>query len=184
MFVGFSVGSGVFGGDVFSLWVVGGDNGAFAFEGGLLEAFVVFTGFVNAGNDEDGVTPIGVEARFNAEVEGDIGDDAIDARSGAKDFLHSAPFFAEGSFLPSVESFGFGIEPAIDFGFGAEFLVDVTGFIDQVEDDFIFDGFAEFVGVDVFAKDFEAGLSIFLEEGGTCEADQGGGGHERFHRTV
>ena len=31
-FVGFSVGSGVFGGDVFGLWIVGGDDRTFAFK--------------------------------------------------------------------------------------------------------------------------------------------------------
>ncbi len=65
--------------------------------------------------------------------------------------------------MPVVESLGFGVEPGVDFGFGAEGLVDVTGFVDQVEDDVVFDGFAEFVGVDVFAEDFEAGLGVFFE---------------------
>ncbi len=184
LFVRFGVGSGVFGGDIFVLGVVGGYDGAFAFEGGLLEAFVVLTGFVDAGDDEDGVAAIGAEAGFNAEVEGDVGNNAIDARAGTEDFLHGAPFFAEGGFLPVVESSGFGIEPAIDSGFGAEFLVDVAGFVNQVKDDFIFNGFAEFVGVDVFAEDFETGLSVFFEEGGTCEADEGCRGHEGFHGAV
>ena len=184
LFVGFGVGSGVFGGDGLGLGIVGGDDGAFAFEGGLLEAFVVFAGFVNAGDDEDGIAPIVIQSMFDAEVENDVLNNAIDARSGTEDFLHGAPFFAEGGFLPVVESLGFGIEPGINFGFGAEGLVNVAGFVDQIEDDFIFDGFAEFVGVNVFAKDFEAGFGVFFEEGGACEADEGGVRHEGFHGAV
>jgi hypothetical protein len=48
LLVGFGVGSGVFGGDVFGLGVVGGDDRTFAFKGGFLEEFVVFAGFVDA----------------------------------------------------------------------------------------------------------------------------------------
>ena len=38
--------------------------------------------------------------------------------------------------------------------------------------------------MNVFAKDFETGLSVFFEEGGACEADEGGVGHEGFHGAV
>jgi hypothetical protein len=130
LLIGFGVGSGVFGGDVFGLGIVGGNDGTFAFEWGLLEAFVVFAGFVDAGDDEHGVAPIVVQAGFGAEVEGDVFDDPIDAGAGAEDFLHGAPFFPQGGSLPVVESFGFGIKPGVDFGFGAEGLVDVAGFVD------------------------------------------------------
>ena len=130
LFVGFGVGSGVFGGEGLGLGIVGGDDGTFALEGGLLEAFVVFAGFVDAGDDEDSVSPIVIQSMFDAEVENDVLNNAIDARSGTEDFLHSAPFFAEGGFLPVVESFGFGIEPGINFGFGAEALINVAGFVD------------------------------------------------------
>ena len=98
--------------------------------------------------------------------------------------MKGAPLFSECGFLPVVEGFGFGIEPGIDFALGAEGLVDVSGFVDKVKDDFILDGFAEFVGVDVASEDFEASGFVFFEQGGACEADEGGVGHEGAHSAV
>jgi hypothetical protein len=49
-------------------------------------------------------------------------------------FLHGAPLLAEGGLLPGIERLGFGIKPGVNLVFGAEGLLDVAGFIDEVED--------------------------------------------------
>ena len=83
-----------------------------------------------------------------------------------------------------VESFGFLVEPFIDRFLGGEALRDVAGFVFEIEDDFIGDGFVEFVGVDVGAEDFAGGLFVFAEERGSGEADEEGIGEPAFHLCV
>jgi len=59
-----------------------------AFEGRFVEEREVFAGFVNAGGDEDGVASLFADAGLDAEVEDDIGDDAVHAGFGAEDALY------------------------------------------------------------------------------------------------
>lgn len=83
-----------------------------------------------------------------------------------------------------VESFGFLVEPFIDRALGGEALRDATGFVFEIEDDFIGDGFVEFVGVDVGAEDFAGGFFVFAQEGGSGEADEDGVGESALHLSV
>ena len=83
-----------------------------------------------------------------------------------------------------VESFGFLVEPFIDRALGGEALRDATGFVLEIEDDFIGDGFVEVVGVDVGAEDFAGGFFVFAEEGGSGEADEDGVGEPALHLSV
>ena len=87
-------------------------------------------------------------------------------------------------FLPVIEPPGLCLKPCIDLFLGTKLLVDVTCFIDQVEHHFVIYSFAELVGVDVAAKNFQAGLPIFLEQRRASEADKDSVRHNRLHSPV
>jgi len=63
-------------------------------------------------------------------------------------------------------------------------LVDVPGFVAQVEDDLVPDGFVEFVGVDVASEDLDALLFVGLEQRRAGEADEHGMRDDGLHRLV
>ena len=63
-------------------------------------------------------------------------------------------------------------------------LVDIARFVDQVENDAVLHAFAEFVGVDVTAEDFQAGLFVLLQERRAGETDEDRVGHDGFHDAV
>ena len=98
--------------------------------------------------------------------------------------LHGAPLFAQGRFLPVIQTAGFRIEPRIDLVFRPERLVNVAGFIDEVAHDFILHCLTEFVSVDVAAEDLQAGLLILLEQRRAGEANVDGVGQDGFHDAV
>ena len=71
-----------------------------------------------------------------------------------------------------------------DYALVDEALINVARFIGQIEHHLIFYCFAELVGVDVAAKDFEAGLLVLLEQRRAGETDEDGVGHDRLHDAV
>ena len=87
-------------------------------------------------------------------------------------------------FLPVVQRLGFCVKPLVDLVLRAQLLVNVAGLVHQVQHHAIFHGFAEFVGVDVAAKYFQAGGFVFLEQGRAGEADEHRIGHQRLHHAV
>ncbi len=60
-------------------------------------------------------------------------------------------------------------------------MVNIPRFVDEIQNNFILHAFAEFVGVDVAAEDFEAGLPVLLQKRSAREADENGIGHHGFH---
>lgn len=90
----------------------------------------------------------------------------------------------EFSFLPIVQVAGDKFEPFIHACLRGKSLFNIPRFVDEVEDHAIFHAFAEFVGVDIFAEDFEAGLFVFLQQGRAREANKDRVGHDGFHGAV
>src|SRR5262245_50491957 len=86
--------------------------------------------------------------------------------------------------LPVVQRPRLRFKPGINPIFGAQVLVNVPRLIDQVEHYLILHRLAEFVGVDVAAKDFQAGLPVFLEQRRASETDEDRLGHHGLHRPV
>ncbi len=98
--------------------------------------------------------------------------------------MHRAPLPLQFFLLPVVERLGLGFEPGVDLVFGAEPLVDVARLVDQIEHHLVRHGLAEFVGVDVAAEDFEAGLLVLFEQRCAGEADEDRVRHHRLHHFV
>ena len=96
----------------------------------------------------------------------DVGDDPIFAFLRTHQFFHRCPVFAQDGTLEVVDALSVLIEPFIDRALGGEALRDVAGFVFEIEDDFIGDGFVEFVGVDVGAEDFAGGFFLFARRRG------------------
>ena len=86
---------------------------------------------------------------------------------GAEHVLHRAPLLSQLLLLPVVQALGLGLEPGVDLVLRPEALVDVARLVDQVEHHPVLDAFAELVGVDVAAEDFQAGL-LCPSSGAAC----------------
>ena len=70
--------------------------------------------------------------------------------------------FFSSSFCQSFSPFVLASNHASILSCEPEPLVDVPRFIDEVEHNLVLHAFAELVGVDVAAEDFEAGLLVLL----------------------
>ena len=103
---------------------------------------------------------------------------------GAEHLLHRAPLLLQLVLLPVVQALGLGLEPGVDLVLGAEPLVDVPRLVDEVEHHLVLHRLAEFVGVDVAAEDFQAGLLVLLQQRRAGEADEHRVGHHRLHHAV
>src|SRR5262249_26146232 len=124
------------------------------------------------------------QARLDAEVEDHVADYSLHARAGAEHLLHRAPVLFELVLLPVVQSPGLGFEPGINPVLGVQALVNVPRLIDQVEHYLVLHRFAEFVGVDVATKDFQASRFVFLEQRRAGETNEDGVGQHRLHRPM
>ncbi len=184
LLVGFGVRAGLFQRDVLGLRIVRRDDGALALERRLLEQLEILAGLVDAGRHQHGVAALAGQSRLDAEIEDDVADDALHARSRTEHVLHRAPLLFQFVLLPVVQPLGLGLEPCVDLVLRAKPLVDVAGLVDQVEHDLVLDRLAELVGVDVAAKDLQAGLLVLLQQRRAGEADEDGIRHDRLHQLV
>ena len=150
----------------------------------MLEHVEEAAGGVDVVGDEDGVAVATLQARTCLHVEEDVAHDLGEAVARAEDLLHGAPALFELGQGVVGETTGLGLEPLIDLGLRGDALVDVAGFVAQVEDDTVAHSFVVFVGVDVGAEDFDAGAFVALEQGRAGEADEGGVGQQRLHGLV
>ena len=165
-------------------WIVGGHDRTPALEGRLLEQREIPARLMNAGCHKDRVAAFAGQARLYAEIEDDVADHPVDAGARTEHALHRAPLLPEFIPLPVVQRLGLGVEPSVDLVLGPEPLVDVARLIDQVEHHLVLDGLAEFVGVDVAAEYFQAGLPVLLQQRGAGEADEDRVRHHRLHHPV
>ena len=184
LLVGLCAGANLFQRHILGLRVVRGDDRAPALEQRLLKQREVFAGLVDARRHQDGIAAFTGQARFDAEVKNNVRHHPVHAGFGAEHVLHRAPLLFQLFFLPVVQRLGLGVKPLVDLVLRSQLLVNVAGLVHQVQHHAIFHGFAEFVGVDVAAKYFQAGGFVFLEQGRAGEADEHRIGHQRLHHAV
>ena len=94
---------GRFAGDRVVVRLVGCDDAAILAEGRVLEEPVIMAGVIDAGRHEDGRAPVVVQARLEAEVLDDAGDDALLALARAHQLFHFRPALAEDGALKIVQ---------------------------------------------------------------------------------
>ena len=117
---------------------------------------------VDARCDQNGIASLGGQTGLHGEVKDDIGNDPIHPRSRTQKLLLGSPLLFKFILLPVVQPLGLCVEPLVDLLRCANPLVDVSGFIDQVEHDVVLDRFAKLVGVDVASEHLEACRLVFL----------------------
>ena len=83
-----------------------------------------------------------------------------------------------------VKAFGISLEPLVDLVRRSDVLIDIAGFVAQVEHHPVLDRLIEAVSVDVRAEHLKASCFVVLEQWGACEADEHGVGQDRLHRLV
>ena len=105
-------------------------------------------------------------------------------RLGADDLLHRAPALLELGAGQVGHALGLGLEPLVDLGGRGQMLVDVAGFVPQVEHHAVLDGLVELVGVDEAAERLEAGGLVGLEQRRAGEADEHRAGQQLLHGVV
>ena len=164
--------------------LIGGHNGAFSGKRGAAEHPEQPAGGVDAVGDEQGVAVAALEAALGFHVEHDVGDDLAQAVLGARHRPHRAPALFELGFGEIGQGRGLGLEPLVDLGLGSELLVDVPGFVAQVEHDFVAHRLVVFVGMDVRPENLDAAGLVGFEQGSAGEADQRCFGQQRLHRPV
>jgi hypothetical protein len=151
---------------------------------GLLDQGDVGARLGDAGGHQEGGAACPGQARLDAEVEDDVVHHPLHARAGAEPVLHRAPGRLPLVLLPVVPPRGLGLEPGVDPVFGAEALVDVARFIDEIEHDAVLDALAELGGVHEAAADLQAGHPVFREQRRVREADAHRTRPQRLHHAV
>lgn len=134
--------------------------------------------------DEHGVAAPVHQTGLGLHVEQDVVDDLLGPWLGGDDLLHGAPTLFELGLGQVGHALGFDLEPCVDLRGAGELLVDVAGFVAQVEYDAVGDGLVELVGVDERAECLDAGGLIGLEQWGAGEADEHRLRQQRLHRGV
>ena len=114
----------------------------------------------------------------------DISHDPIHPRFGTQQGLHGAPLAFQFALLPGGEVGRLGFKPLIHPLLRTQPLIDVTGFVHQIQHHLVFDAFAVLVGVDPAAEHLQAGGLVLLEQGRAGEADEHGLGQQRFHHAM
>lgn len=117
-------------------------------------------------------------------IEEDVVGDAFEARLAGQHPLHGAPLLLELGLGEVGEALGLGLEPLVDLVLGSEALVDVAGFVAQVQHHLLAHGLVEAVGVDVAPEHLDAFPLVGLEQRGAGEADEQGVGQQRLHGLV
>ena len=158
LLVGLGVGAGLLLRHVLGQRIVGGHDRASALERRLLKQREILARLIDAGRHQDRVAAFAGQPRLYAEIEDDVADHPVHAGARTEHVLHRAPLLLQLVLLPVVQPLGLGVEPGVDLVLGAEPLVDVARLIDEIEDHLVLDRLAEFVGVDVAAEHFQAGL--------------------------
>jgi hypothetical protein len=91
-------------------------------------------GVVDRSRHQDRRAAVIVQARLEAEVLDDVGDDALLALARAHQLFHGCPALAQHRLLEVVEVLGLLLEPGIDGFLRGQPLRHVAGLVLQVED--------------------------------------------------
>ena len=150
----------------------GRDDPAVGAEVRVLEQAEVMAGIVDRGGHQDRRSPVVVEARLEAEVFDDVGDDALLALAGAHQGFHRRPALAQDGLLEVVEVPGLLLEPSVDGGSGGQLLRHIAGFVLQVQHHLVGHRLMELVGVDVGAEHVPRHRLVLAQERGAGEADE------------
>src|SRR5205807_7719143 len=94
----------------------------------------VVAGVIDAGYHQNGCAPIIVQARLEAKVFNDTGDDALLAFAGAHQLLYGGPALAQDSALEIIQPLSFLLEPRIDSLLRRKALRHIAGLVFQVKD--------------------------------------------------
>src|SRR5450755_899136 len=170
--------------DVAWLRLVAGDDCTLASEPGLAEQVVDRTCLVDARADKDGVAAPVHQPGLDLHVKQDVVDDLPRARFGADHLLHGAPAFLEFGTGQIGHAIGLGLEPLVHLGGRGQALIDVAGFVAQVEHHAVIHGLVELVGVDETAERCQAGFFVRLEQGRASEPDEHRAGEQLLHGPV
>jgi hypothetical protein len=108
----------------------------------------------------------------------------VHAGAGTEHILHRAPLLFQFVFLPVIQALGLGVKPLYRSCPENRALVNVAGFVDQIQHHTVFHCFAEFVGMDIAAKDLHAGLPCLLQQRRAGKADKDCIGHHGLHHAV
>jgi hypothetical protein len=90
-------------------------------------------GVVDRGRHQDRRAAVVVQARLEAEVLDDAGDDALLALAGAHQLLHRRPALAQHGLLEVVQPLRLLLEPGVDGRLRGQPLRHVAGLVLQVE---------------------------------------------------
>ncbi len=93
-------------------------------------------------------------------------------------------FFFSSSFCQSLSPLVLASNQASILSSEPRLLIDVPRLINQIEHNPVFNALTEFVGVDVAAEDFQAGLLVLFQQRRAGEADEDSIGHHRLHHAV
>ena len=121
---------------------------------------------------------------FQLHVHQDIADDLFQPRLARQHLLHGAPALLQLRLGQIVQPLGFQLEPLIDLRLRCHVLVDIPRLIAQVEHDTVRHRLVEFVGVDIGAEHFEAGLLVRFQQRRAGETDEHRIRQDRLHRLV
>ena len=160
--------------------LVGRDDPAVLAEARVLEQPVVVAGVVDRRRDQDGGAAVVVQARLEAEVLDDVGDDALLALAGAHQLLHRRPALAQHGLLEVVQALGLVLEPRVDRGLRGQPLRHVAGLVLEIEHDAVRHALVELVGVDVGAEDVPRHLLVLAQQRRAGEADEDRASSQRF----
>ena len=148
------------------------DDPAVRAEARVLEQPVVVAGVVDRRRHQDRRAAVVVQARLEAEVLDDVGDDALLALAGAHQLLHRRPALAQHRLLEVVQALGLLLEPLVDGGLRGQPLRHVARLVLEVEDDAVGHALVELVGVDVGAEDVARHLLVLAQQRRAGEADE------------
>ena len=166
--------AGVFLRDVAGVGRVAGDDGALALEATGHEQVVELARLVDAGADQHRVAAPVHQAGLGFHVEQDVVDDLLGSRLAGDDLLHRAPALLEFGLAEVGHALGLDVKPLVDLLRAGQVLVDVAGFVAQIEHHAVRDRFVELVGVDEGAEGLDARGPVGLEQRRAGEADEHG----------
>ena len=148
------------------------DDPAVRAEARVQEEPVVMAGVVDRRRDQEGRAAVVVQARLEAEVLDDVGDDALLALAGAHQLFHRRPALAQYRLLEVVEALGLVLEPRVDGGLRGQPLWHVAGLVLEVQDDTVGHALVELVGVDVGTEDVPRHQLVLAKERRAGKADE------------
>ncbi len=129
-------------------------------------------GVVDRCDDQYCRAAVVVQARLEAEVLDDAGDDALLALAGAHQLLHRRPALAQHRLLEVVQTLGLLLKPLVDGRPRGQPLRHVACLVLKIENDAVGHALVELVGVDVGAEDVARHQLVFAQERRAGEADE------------